>query len=70
VHTTSDEKVFYMKNHLLEKLHPKKLSVFRFDNFYTSFLKKTNFHRFSWNGVKFELHVLDSLLFIFSKNHF
>ena len=22
LHTTSDEKVFYMKNHLLEKLHP------------------------------------------------
>ena len=22
MHTNSDEKVFYMKNHLLEKLHP------------------------------------------------
>src|SRR3954470_8127338 len=37
---------------------------------YAPLLKKTNCRQFSWNGVKFELQVLDSLLFIFSKNHF
>ena len=37
---------------------------------YTPPLKKTTCRRFSWNRVKFELQVLDSLLFIFSKNHF
>src|SRR4051812_4937360 len=40
------------------------------NDFYTPLLKKTNFRRFSWNGVKFELHVLDSLLFIFLKKSF
>ena len=33
-------------------------------------IKMTNYHRFSTNKVKFELQVLYSLLFIFSKNHF
>ena len=33
-------------------------------------VKKTNFRRFSWKRVKFELHLPHSLLFIFSKNHF
>ena len=42
-------------------------NVYMLNDFYTPLLKKTNFHRFSWNGVKFELHVLDSLFFIFQK---
>ena len=33
-------------------------------------VKKTNFRRFSWKRVKFELRLPCSLLFIFSKNHF
>ena len=33
-------------------------------------MKKTNFGRFSWKQVKFELQLPYSLLFIFSKNHF
>ena len=33
-------------------------------------VKKTNFRRFSWKRVKFELQLPHSLLFIFSKNHF
>ena len=33
-------------------------------------VKKTNFRRFTWKRVKFELQVPHSLLFIFSKNHF
>src|SRR3954470_18754656 len=37
---------------------------------YAPLLKKTNCRQFSWNGVKFELQVLDSLLFTFSKKTF
>ena len=33
-------------------------------------VKKTNFRRFSWKRVKFELQLPRSLLFIFSTNHF
>ena len=31
-------------------------------------MKKTNCRRFSWKEVKFELQVIDSLLFIFFKS--
>ena len=33
-------------------------------------VKKTNFCRFTWKRVKFELQLPHSLLFIFYKNHF
>ena len=33
-------------------------------------VKKTNFRRFSWKRVKFELQLPHSSLFIFTKNHF
>ena len=36
--------------------------------FLYTLLEKKFFHGFSWNGCKFELHMLVSLLFIFQKN--
>ena len=43
------------------------LGVKRFD---PPLVKKTNCCRFRWKRVKFELQLPQSLLFIFSKNHF